>query len=83
MLVGSGDPIELEKNAPEVEALESPALVLPGVVFFHALFEIETRDMCEMLPPALHPTLPPVAGISIYAAPDSPWGAFRLAQLRI
>lgn len=36
-----------------------------------------------MLPPALHPTVPPVAGISVIEVQESEWGPFEIAQLRI
>lgn len=83
MLVGTRDPAEFEAQSPRLENYESGELRLRDVVFLQALFEIRSQRMCEMLPPALHPTLPPVAGLSVYAVPDSEWGAFCLAQLRI
>ena len=83
MLVGTGDPAALEPGAPEMDGLGGPGLELRDTVFVQALFEIRSQGMCEMLPPALHPTLPPVAGFSVYDVPDSAWGAFRMAQLRI
>jgi len=83
MLVGTDDPQRLAEGAPEMPALDTAALELPGVVFLQALFEIESGAMCEMLPPALHPTLPPVAGVVAYDVPESPWGPFRIAQLRV
>ena len=83
MLVGTDDPQRLAEGAPEMPALDTEALELPGAVFLQALFEIESGAMCEMLPPALHPTLPPVAGVVAYDVPESPWGPFRIAQLRV
>src|SRR5207248_7972144 len=41
------------------------------------------RDMGALLPKALHPTIPPVVMISVARYPDSPAGAFVLAQVRI
>lgn len=83
MLVGTGDPRALERGAPVMERLDGAGLELEGCVFVQALFEIRSQGMCEMLPPALHPSLPPVAGVQIFDVPDSEWGAFRMAQLRI
>ena len=54
-----------------------------NAIFVQALFENEAASMCEMLPPALHPTLPPVAGITVLDVPESNWGPFRMAELRI
>ncbi|MCB9726108.1 MAG: hypothetical protein H6748_18820 [Spirochaetaceae bacterium] len=83
VMTGTGDASRLAEGAPVVEALAREPLALPGCVFVQALTEIESGPMCEMLPPALHPTLPPVVGFTVWDAPDSVWGPFRLAQLRI
>ncbi len=83
MLIGSGDPKAFEKDAPTIAAFDAQALEIPDCVFLQALCEIESEPMCAMLPPALHPTLPPVVGWSAFDAADSPFGPFRLAQLRI
>jgi hypothetical protein len=83
MLVGTGDPAKLEDGAPTMDALDASSVTFADAVFMQALFEMRSESMCEMLPPALHPTLPPVAGISVFDVPDSEWGSFRMAQLRI
>ena len=70
-------------HAPVIEAFEEKSLEIPDAAFLQALCEIESEPMCAMLPPALHPTLPPVAGWSAFEVQDSPIGPFRLAQLRI
>ena len=41
------------------------------------------EGMEAMLPPALHPTLPPIVSWLVYRAISSPWGPFTLAQTRI
>lgn len=83
MLVGSESPARFEQDAPEVERFEAADLRFSDAGFLQALCEIEAEPMCAMLPPALHPTLPPVVGFGAYEVEDSPWGPFRLAQLRI
>jgi len=83
MLVGTADPKRFEKDAPTISAFAGGSLELKDCVFLQALCEVESEPMCAMLPPALHPTLPPVVGWSAFEASDSEWGAFRLAQLRI
>jgi len=47
------------------------------------LCEIYSDDLCDLLPPALHPTLPPVVCWSVYRFPETEWGEVRLAQARI
>ena len=83
MLVGTADPARFEKDAPTLSRFDAAALELRDCVFVQALSEIESEGMCAMLPPALHPTLPPVVGWSAFEVPDSEWGAFRFAELRI
>ena len=83
MLIGTGEPDALAKGAPTIASFDAEAVTFRDVVFVQALFEIRSPGMCEMLPPALHPTLPPVAGFSVFDVPDSAWGPFKLAQLRI
>jgi len=83
MLIGTGSAEEFESEAPRMDSLSTEGVDLPNAIFLQALFEIDSADMCAMLPPALHPTLPPVASLSVFDVPESPWGQFRLAQLRI
>ena len=83
MLVGTADPQRFEKEAPTITAFAGASLELSDCVFFQALCEVEAEPMCSMLPPALHPTLPPVVGWGALEAADSEWGPFRMAQLRI
>ncbi len=83
MLVGTADPARFEKQAPTLADFDARALELRDCVFVQALSEIDAAGMCEMLPPALHPTLPPVVGWSAFEVPDSEWGGFRFAELRI
>jgi hypothetical protein len=83
MLQGTAKVSEFERGAPTLRDFDSEALVLPGASVLQALYEIDSVDMCEMLPPRLHPTLPPVVSWSFYRFPDTPWGEVNLAQTRI
>jgi len=83
MLAGTADPKGFERDAPTMPSFAENGVEFPNAVFVQALFEIEAASMCEMLPPALHPTLPPVAGITVLDVPESEWGPFRMAELRI
>jgi hypothetical protein len=47
------------------------------------LFEIDDSTMLNLIPPALHPTIPPTMLVNVIHAPDSPVGPFTLAQVRI
>ncbi|MFP8881291.1 MAG: acetoacetate decarboxylase family protein [Myxococcota bacterium] len=83
MLIGTGDPEERADRAPTVDSLDTDSLTLPEVSVLQVICEIDTVGMCEMLPPALHPTLPPAVSWLVYDCPETPWGPMRLAQTRI
>ncbi len=82
MLSGLADPGAREAGAPSLPNLGTEAVTLEGASVLQVLCEV-ANDNAELLPPALHPTLPGIVTWLVYAVPDSPWGAFRLAQTRI
>lgn len=83
MLTGTADPEAHAASAPHLERLDTEPLTLPKAAVLQVVCEIDIAGLCELLPPALHPTLPPTVGWLVYVCPESPWGAFRLAQTRI
>jgi len=82
MLVGLADPAARRTGAPRMPDLATAPVTLEGVSVLQVLCEV-ANDTAELLPPALHPTLPGVVTWLVYDCPDSPWGSFRLAQTRI
>jgi hypothetical protein len=82
MLMGAADPEAWREGAPKMSALTTEPVSFRGASVLQVLCEVE-NDNAELLPPALHPTLPGVVGWQVYDFPESPWGAFRLAQTRI
>lgn len=83
MLVGTGEPGERAHGAPALDDFATEALTLPKAGVLQVICEIASEPMCELLPPALHPTLPPAVSWLVYDCPESPWGPLRLAQTRI
>jgi hypothetical protein len=83
MLVGTGRVADFEKDAPTLERLDAEPLRLAGAEVLQVLCEMDHASMCEMLPPALHPTLPPVVTWTGFRFPETEWGELRLAQTRI
>ncbi len=83
MLQGTGSVAEFEKGAPTMESLDTEALTFANAEVMQVLCEIYSDDVCDLLPPALHPTLPPVVCWSVYRFPETEWGEVRLAQTRI
>jgi len=83
MLIGSADPQALAAHAATLERFDSEPLELARVETLQLAFESESAGMQALLPPALHPTLPPVVTWLVQRVDASPWGAFRIAQCRI
>jgi len=84
MLVGTGDPATLlSPRAVAMDRLDTAPEVLEDVSVLQVLCEIDSSPECAMLPPSLHPTLPPLLNWQAWRVPESPWGAFDLAMTRI
>lgn len=69
-------------TAPRMSGTGADPWEIAGVELLHLTFEIDDATMLANLPKALHPTLPPVVYVSVAHYPDSPVGAFTLAQVR-
>ncbi len=83
MLIGSANVEELAARAPAMESLETEAAVCEQAEVLQVTYEIATPHREAMLPPALHPTDPPIVTWLFYRCPASPWGPFAGAQTRI
>ena len=83
MLRGTGRVEDFEKVAPKMESLDTEALTFANAEVMQVLCEIYSDEACDLLPPALHPTLPPVVCWTVYRFPETEWGEVRLAQTRI
>jgi hypothetical protein len=83
MLSGRARPETLGRGAPAVPDLGTAEVMLEDVETLHLLCEFESRLAEDLLPPALHPTLPGVVGFMVQRVGASPWGPFALAQTRI
>ena len=71
MLVGTADPRELlAARAVDMKRLDADAVALEGVEVLQVLCEIASEPQCEMLPPALHPTIPPIVNWQAWRVPD-------------
>lgn len=70
-------------GAPVIGTAAGDELVLEGVRTLQVLFETDAGTAEAVLPPALHPSIPPHLTWVVRHCPDSPAGAFRLAETRI
>jgi hypothetical protein len=80
---GTLDVAALLAAAPMMDNLETGAWEIAGVETLQATFEIDDAAMPALLPKALHPTIPPIVIFSIARYPESPAGAFTMAQVRL
>jgi hypothetical protein len=83
MLFGTADLDALAAEAPRMPSLDAEATTLPGMEVLQAALELPGALRERLLPPALHPTDPPLVWISIWRCGAGPFGAFALAQLRV
>jgi hypothetical protein len=83
MLSGRARPETLGLGAPMIADLGTAEVKLEDVQTLQLLCEFNSVLAEEMLPPALHPTLPGVVGFMVQRVGASPWGPFAMAQLRI
>jgi hypothetical protein len=81
-LVGTRNFASLAAEAPLVPSLDTQPLELANASVLQVLYEIDAGGMVELIPPALHPTIPPTLFINVTSVPESPWGAFALAEVR-
>jgi acetoacetate decarboxylase len=83
VLLGTADVAALAQGAPVMEALDTDALVLPQATLLHAAYEMPGATRETLLPPALHPTDPPLVGWTVVASDAGPLGPFAMAALRV
>lgn len=81
-LVGTRSPADFAAgpivHAPSVERVE-----LPGAGILQLMYEIDSVAMTSLLPPALHPTIPPTLVFTVTNVPESPFGPFLLAEVKV
>jgi len=83
MLIGTADIGDLAVRAPVMQSLDAEAVVCEQAEVLLVTYEIATPYREAILPPALHPTDPPIVTWLFYRCPASPWGSFAMAQTRI
>lgn len=57
--------------------------VLEGAHILQVMYELDQAAMTSLLPPALHPTIPPTLVVTVVRAPASPAGPFVLAEAKV
>ncbi|MBI5947733.1 MAG: acetoacetate decarboxylase family protein [Chloroflexi bacterium] len=82
-LVGTRDVTPLGPLSPLLPSFETPHWELRGATVLQVMYELEEEGMLSLLPPALHPTIPPTVLFNVTSVPDSPAGPFTLAEVRV
>jgi len=83
VLAGTADLAALSRRAPKLAGFEGEALTLSGVELFQATWELGGLAPEAPFPPALAPTLPVLAVLSIRRGDSGPLGPFSVAELRL
>jgi hypothetical protein len=71
------------RRVPILKSFDTEVWELPGTELLHLSFEIAEEPAESLIPPALHPSIPPYATLSVARYPQSPVGPFTLAQVRV
>jgi hypothetical protein len=66
---------------PRVKALAKTATAIEKVETLTFTFEVKAAPSFALVPPALHPSLPPYCSLMVRKHEDSPFGAFTIAEL--
>jgi hypothetical protein len=82
-LVGTREIAPIAASAPVMPTLDAGTWELPGAVQLQVMYEIDEAGMVSLLPPSLHPTIPPTVIFNITRVPQSSVGPFTLAEARI
>jgi len=83
MLFGTADLDALSAGAPRMSSLDADPLTLAGAEVLQAAFELPGALRECLLPPALHPTDPPLVWMSMWRCAGGALGPFALAQVRV
>lgn len=70
-------------RAPLMSGLDTDPWELKGAEILQLSFEVVEEPAEWLVAPALHPSIPPYATLSVARFPDSPVGPYALAQVRL
>ncbi len=83
MLSGTAALDGLSARVPTMPSLDPEPVALEGTEVLQAAFEMAYSSREATLPPGLHPTTPPLMVVLAWRVPESPWGPFTMAQVRV
>ena len=83
MISGTASVDELAARAPEIAEFGTESVQLGGVTGLSLVAELRRPAREEVLPPGLHPIVPPAMSLLAWNVGESPWGAFSAAFVRV
>ncbi|WP_419911916.1 hypothetical protein [Candidatus Poriferisodalis sp.] len=83
MISGTASVDELAAGAPEIAAFGTESIRLGGVTGLSLVAELRRPAREAVLPPGLHPIVPPAMSLLAWDVSESPWGAFSAAFVRV
>ncbi len=82
-LYGTRDVSSLVAAAPLMHGFDTPTWELKGAAVLQLMYEIRQEAIVSLIPPALHPTIPPTLVFNVTHVPESSVGPFTLAEVRV
>jgi hypothetical protein len=82
-LTGTGTTAPFEAFAPLVDLMVGEDVVLEATEISFCLIELPVADVLRVLPSALHPSIPGMAGFMHYSVPGGPWGKFDMVLVGV
>lgn len=80
---GTLDLAKFGKFASAINGYKTEPLTLKGAQILELHMEIDDDPADALLPRTMHPAIPEYAIFNVSHYPDSPWGAFTIAEVRI
>ncbi len=82
-LTGTRNLSDLAAEAPHLPSLDVDHWDLPKAQILTVMYEMDDDAMLSLIPPALHPTIPPTLVFTVTRVPESPAGSYVLAEVRV
>lgn len=80
---GTLDVARFAKSAATLNGYKTEALTLKGAQILELHMEIDDDPADALIPRTMHPSIPAYAIFNVTHYPNSPWGAFSIAEVRI
>jgi hypothetical protein len=80
---GTLDLAKFAKSVSTINDYKTDALTLKGVQILELHMEIDDDPAIALLPATMHPAIPQYAIFNVIHAPQSDWGPFTIAEVRV